>query len=224
MPRAPNGWRGFGGWLGGSLVDRHATEEALRASEAKFAAAFQTAGILMAISRTRDGRIVEVNDAYCRAVGLDRSEMVGKTSTELGLYVDPDGRDRFAAEALSKGQLNDVEVSIRLAGGAIGRFSCSLSVIDVAGEPCFLTAAVDVTSRRTAEDALRASEARFAASFENAGVMMLFVDASDGTIVDVNHAFLDETGYHRDEVVGNTSQRIGLFADPPIERARSSTR
>ncbi len=187
-----------------------------QATEAKFAAAFQTAGIFMAISRTRDGLILEVNDAYCEAVGLDRSEIVGKTATELGFYVNESDRARLAAEVLDHRPVRNVEVQVRLAGGVIGWCSCSLSLIDVAGEPCFLAAAVDVSGRRAAEEALRASEARFAASFQNAGVMMLIVRAGDGTIVDVNRTFLAETGYSRDEVIGRTSQAIGLFADPPI--------
>ena len=60
------------------------------------------------------------------------------------------------------------------------------------------------------------SEGKFAAAFENAGVMMLIVRAADGIVVDVNREFLKETGYTREEVVGRTSQDTGLFADPPL--------
>jgi PAS domain S-box-containing protein len=59
-------------------------------------------------------------------------------------------------------------------------------------------------------------DSRFAAAFYNAGVMMLIVRATDGTIVDINRAFIEETGYLREEVIGKTSQEIGIFADPPI--------
>lgn len=45
---------------------------------------------------------------------------------------------------------------------------------------------------------------------------MLIVRATDGTVVDINRAFMEETGYLREEVIGKTSQEIGLFADPPI--------
>ena len=70
--------------------------------------------------------------------------------------------------------------------------------------------------RRAGGPEARAGQDRFAAAFNSAGVMMLIVRAGDGTIVDVNRAFLADTGYERDEVIGRTSQAIGLFADPPI--------
>ena len=63
--------------------DDAATDAAIGA--AMGAAALQTAGIMMAISRARDGVILEVNDAYCAIVGLDRSALVGKQSTKLDL-------------------------------------------------------------------------------------------------------------------------------------------
>jgi PAS domain-containing protein len=46
------------------------------------------------------------------------------------------------------------------------------------------------TGRRAGEPESRAGEDRFAAAFNSAGVMMLIVRAGDGTIVDVNRAFL----------------------------------
>ena len=42
------------------------------------------------------------------------------------------------------------------------------------------------------------------------------VAAKDLYPLDVNRAFLADTGYERVEVIGRTSQAIGLFADPPI--------
>ena len=65
-------------------------------------------------------------------------------------------------------------------------------------------------------EGLTANESWLAPAFYNAGVMMLIVRATDGTIVDVNREFMTETGYAREEVLGKTSQEIGLFADPPI--------
>lgn len=65
----------------------------------------------------------------------------------------------------------------------------------------------------------RRRETLLAKAFETAGVMMLIVRATDGVIVDVNDAFLRETGFEREAVVGNTSAGLSLFADPKdVER------
>ena len=62
----------------------------------------------------------------------------------------------------------------------------------------------------------RPGEGKLGAAFYTAGVMMLVVRAADGTIVDINRDFIEETGYSREEVIGRRSDEIGLFADPPI--------
>ena len=189
-------------------------EAALRDSEAKFEAAFQTASVMMSISSLRDGRFLEVNDAFCRAAGYERAELLGRSGADLGLLVHPEQRDLAVGIVRAGGVARDCELTIRVRNGDIRRGSFSASRIDVDGEPCLLTAIVDMTDRLAAEDALRASDARFSAAFNFAGVMMLIVRMSDGVIVDANEAFLHDTGYGRDEVLGKTSRELALFEDP----------
>ena len=192
-----------------------ATETANPGRDARFEAAFHNASVLMHISRLDDGRLVEVNEAFCDALGFSRPELIGKSVTELGL-VDFEDRQRLVRPVMEHGRVRDVEVTYHRRDGRLLRGSASSSALEVDGVPCLLTAVVDMTERRAAEDALRASEARFAAAFKVAGVMMVIVRASDGVIVDVNQAFLRDTGYEREEVIGKTTQALALFADPSI--------
>ncbi|MDQ7784819.1 MAG: sigma 54-interacting transcriptional regulator [Desulfomonilaceae bacterium] len=62
---------------------------------------------------------------------------------------------------------------------------------------------VDITDRKTAESALRDSEAKFRHIHDNAPVMMFSVD-TEGRIRDVNKKWLEETRYSRDLVIGRT--------------------
>jgi PAS domain S-box-containing protein len=43
---------------------------------------------LMSISTLEDGRYIEVNDVFLDAIGFSREEVIGKTSKELGIFVD----------------------------------------------------------------------------------------------------------------------------------------
>ena len=52
----------------------------------------------MSISRLRDGTYVDVNDAFERITGKRRSEVLGRTSTELGIWADPPARDVLVAK------------------------------------------------------------------------------------------------------------------------------
>jgi len=194
--------------------DNHLSEAVRGADEAKFATAFRMASVLMTISSMRDGRLLEVNDAFCEGLGYERPELIGRPVTDLGILVDPGIRELITKGVREHGIVRDIEIAGRRSDGSVLRGSLAASSIEVDGEPCLLTAIIDVTDRLAAQDALRASERRFATAFTSAGVMMLIVRALDGTIVDVNRAFLKETGYEREDVIGRTSQELPLFADP----------
>ncbi|MBP7299682.1 MAG: PAS domain S-box protein [Methanoculleus sp.] len=71
----------------------------------------------------------------------------------------------------------------------------------------------DITERVQAEKALCDSEHRFATFFKDNPIIFTLVSAIDGTLVDVNDAFLRYTGYDREEVIGRKVEELGLFAD-----------
>ena len=71
----------------------------------------------------------------------------------------------------------------------------------------------DVTERTRAEAALRESENKFATVFRSSPVALTLVSATDGTFVDINDSFIRRTGYSHEEVVGKTSEILGIFAD-----------
>jgi PAS domain S-box-containing protein len=71
----------------------------------------------------------------------------------------------------------------------------------------------DVTGRKLAEVAVQESEKKFATVFRSSPVALTLVSTADGKFVDVNDTFTGQTGYSRAEVIGRTSEELGLFAD-----------
>ena len=63
---------------------------------------------------------------------------------------------------------------------------------------------IEVTDRREAEDALRASEARYRDLYLRTPAMMHSIDR-EGRLVDVSNTWLERMGYQREEVVGRRS-------------------
>jgi PAS domain-containing protein len=66
---------------------------------------------------------------------------------------------------------------------------------------------IDITKRKQVEAALRESEERFRATFEQAAVGITHAEP-DGRFVRVNQKFCDITGYTREELLERTFQDI----------------
>jgi PAS domain S-box-containing protein len=69
----------------------------------------------------------------------------------------------------------------------------------------------DVTSRIRSEKVLQDAETKFASVFENNPIPLTLVTADDGAFSNVNAAFLKNTGYELDQVIGKTPWDLGLF-------------
>lgn len=66
---------------------------------------------------------------------------------------------------------------------------------------------------RKAKESLQASEEKFSKTFQNAPLMMTISSVEDGSYIDVNDAFVQQTGYTREEALGSTSIEIGFISE-----------
>ncbi len=134
------------------ITERKRAEESLRKSEEKFAKAFLASPEAITITSMEDGKYVEVNDVFLRKTGFRRDEVIGRTSIELGIWVDAADRQRFLEELTAKGALRDFAVSYRMHSGEIRDYLVSGEQIEIEGKTCILTFAFDITERNRAEE------------------------------------------------------------------------
>jgi PAS domain S-box-containing protein len=106
------------------------------------------------------GRFVDLNESYCRITGYSREELLSHTIEDITDCDDRAGHARLVAEQQAKGggEFHLEERFIRR-DGSTAWVQLSTNVIRVASDRFeALVAAVDITARKQAEEALRRAE------------------------------------------------------------------
>ena len=163
------------------------------------------------------GNLTFFNDAACNIIGYTREELQGKSNRD---YTTPQTAQRMYRVFNSvystgeKRKINDYEV-IRKDGS---RRMLEISIIlkrDERGSPNgFRGLGRDVTDRVKAEEALRLSEERYRAIFENSRVG-IFQSSPEGRYIRVNPSFARIYGYESPEDAISSVTNIGaqIFVD-----------
>ena len=134
---------------------RRETQAALRASEEKFAAAFELSPLALTITSVADGRLVEVNEGFLRLSGYSREETLGRTIDELQLWIEPEKRAAGLAQLRSGQRIFGSEARFRTKSGDETVGLIGSTVIHLGGKPHVLSSIADVTALKRTEEQLR---------------------------------------------------------------------
>jgi PAS domain S-box-containing protein len=139
---------------------RTEAEQALRSSEEKFSKAFHASPDSIVITRAEDGVYIDVNEAFQESTGYPRDEVIGRSSTEIGLWADPDARMVMLRLLNQFGHVRNLDVRFRVKSGEVRELLWSADVIEYLGEACLIAISRDVTDQRHLEKELLESDAR----------------------------------------------------------------
>ena len=155
-----------------------------------------------------DYRIIDVNPAFERILGLKREDVIGKTGREAYGVDVPPFLDIYARVA-STGQPDTSEVYF-----APMKKHFAISIYSPrAGR--FATIFADITERKAAEETLRESKTLTDAVVENVPLMIFLKEARDLRFVIFNRAGEELLGYDRQALLGKNN--LDLF--PPEQAA-----
>jgi PAS domain S-box-containing protein len=146
--------------LAAIAIARTREVEALRHSEAKFATAFRSSPDGLALARIPDGRLLDVNDAFLRISGYAREEVIGRTTTELSLWADPNDRAEYLRRLQEGAHVRDLAGPFRNKAGE--RRDCLVSgeLVRLGDEMLSLTTLRDVTDQKRAAQERRGLESQ----------------------------------------------------------------
>jgi PAS domain S-box-containing protein len=190
------------------------SEDAFRQSEGRYRAVFENTGTATAMLE-EDTTISLVNSRFVELSGFTAAEVEGKMSWhDFTLPEDipfMDEQQRLMRTDPAKAK-NRYEFRFRTKTGEIRDILLLEGTIP--GTRQSVASLLDITDGKKAHDRISESEKKFALLFKSSPVTLTLVSAADGKFVDVNDAFVKNTGYTRDEVIGRKVADIGLIADP----------
>ncbi|MBN1189341.1 MAG: PAS domain S-box protein [Dehalococcoidales bacterium] len=178
-------------------------------TEEIFYKAFQKSPLVIGISSLKDGRYLEVNEAFSTVLGYSRKEAIGHTSFELGLWHNPEQREEIIKKLAREGRVRDMEIPFIAKNGQVITFSANIEQIEIDNQPSLLVLLEDITERKKTEEALRASEEKYRLLIENANEAVVVVQ--DGRVKFVNHKGTTMTGYSEQEML---DRHFSAFVHP----------
>jgi PAS domain S-box-containing protein len=192
-------------------------EEKVKVSEERYRLLFETTlDSIMIVDE--QGKYIDVNESLCRKLKATREQLIGSHFSE---YMLPERLEeaRNAFTALRETGVSLSEFPMRARDGSVVEFQWTSRAHFMPGlHVCF---GRDMTESKRAEEALRASEARYRSLLENANDIIYSHDLQ-GKYLSINRAGEIITGYTREEVL-NGLNIAQLIAPEHLQMAKEMT-
>lgn len=155
----------------------------------------------------QDLTIVDLNETAVRILGGDREELVA--ASLLDLLDLGDGFATALAETLS-GDREGWQAECALVGARAGHVTLALSRLsEVNDEPLLAAQLLDVTAEHEARRSLEIAEQLTSTTLDTTACIIMVTDL-DGTVVRVNEATSDITGFPANALIGRPVWELGL--------------
>jgi len=198
-----------------------------------FHAIFAGSPEAIALTRVRDGVLVQVNAEWLSMTGYTRDEVLGKTAVELGHWLDPLERERVFGSLDIGGRITDTDVTLVMKDRVPRVVRLNATLLEDAGERYLLIYLRDVTADRMAREAMQAGEQALANAYEDLNRQIklheltesvarvgLWVAYPGDNMVQVSRGFATIARLGEVTLLPHASLWAGVFAeDEPVVRA-----
>lgn len=155
---------------------QRAAENALRNSEEKFSKVFSQAPLFMTICDIDTGKYLEVNNRFCEISGFSQSELIGRTSLEVG-WISLEERERLIGAFGKEEVFKNLELRHTAKDGRQVIILHSGAIINYGGCDRILSIGLDITDRMHTEQLLKESEERYRQLVEQSSAWIWKTDA-----------------------------------------------
>jgi PAS domain S-box-containing protein len=167
---------------------------------------------------THSGRLLWVNQAYAEMYGYRTPEeaVAAVASTGQQLYAHPEERLDVLRILEEMGVMEPREMEvIRRDGTHFIILVSARKIVDAKGSfVCFQAEQIEKNKARQTIGAVLESEARFSTVFHASPLQIAITRVSDTHLIDVNEAWLTQTGFSRSEVLNKSPLVLNLWVHP----------
>ncbi len=182
-------------------------------SEQHFAALFNLSPNVVLLTRFDDGLICNANRHFESTFGWSMDECIGRTTLEIELWVDPRQRQTALERTFSTVEPASLESQWQARDGRTREGTLYTQKIELSDGHYLLSTFIDNTEHKRAQQALRASEEKFAKAFHSSPDAIIITEKATGRYLEVNDGFCRLTGYSASEVLGRTVFEFVIMAD-----------
>jgi len=171
-----------------------------------------------------NGVILSVNPAFTKMLGRKPEERIGKSFDELGDSIKPKDIEKFMkllGELIEEGHVEPLETVLGTKDGRKLPVSITYSLVkDAKGKPLNIVASLrDITElKRAEEERAEAAAIRERAAIVDAMGDGLIVVDLEGNITLVNKAFVKQSGYKEEELIGTPVVNMPTIRPGDIEK------
>jgi len=186
-----------------------------RVNQEKFTKAFLQNSVPASITTLKDGRFVDVSNAFLRFSGYRRDEVIGCTSIECG-FITEEQRVSFFNELNKRGRIENFEMKVRTKGGASRDGLFNAVMMSINNEKYLLAVITDITARKSMERSLAEEHQRLSSILGGSPVSSFVIDR-DRRVTAWNMVNEFFTGISKEDILGKPLDLSPLFKDrvPP---------
>ncbi|MCG6968565.1 MAG: PAS domain-containing protein, partial [Gammaproteobacteria bacterium] len=167
----------------------------LETTNQRYRIAFELSPDAININRLRDGLYIDINEGFTKLTGYTRSDVIGKTSKEVGIWANMEDRYRLV-ELLKKDQrVRNLKARFIRKNGSITTGIMSAELIQLNGESCILSVTRDIGELVHSRHALFESETHYRHLVETVRAIPWILDLSTWCFTYVGPQARDLLGY-----------------------------
>jgi PAS domain S-box-containing protein len=144
-----------------------------------------------------DGHFLDVNEAFLNLSGYSREEILGMSISDVEAKETAEDTAKHLQKIKENG-FDYFETLHRRKDGRVIEIQASANYAEIDGGRYF-GFLHNITKRKQNEAAIRRSEEQFRRAVENAPIPIV-MQAEDGEVLQVNHAWIELTGYNLEDV------------------------